>query len=83
MTKQPTPAQARVVRGRLLLADGRIDQALRDGQEAVKLDPGNIEAHYLLGTVFDAKRDLDAAAKLYGRCCGSTRAPRPRRCGSR
>ena len=65
VTKQPTLAQARVVRGRLLLADGRIDEGLRDGQEAVKLDPGNPEAHYLLGTVFEARRDLDAAAKSF------------------
>jgi len=51
-----------VVRGRLLIAAGRVDEALRDLQEAVKLDPSDVEAHYMLGTVHEAKRDLDAAA---------------------
>ena len=29
------------------------------------LDPGNAEAHYLMGTIHEAKHDLDAAAKAY------------------
>ena len=65
IAKQPTLASARVVRGKLLLEDGRVDEALRDGQEALKVDPQNIEAHYLLGEVYAAKRDLDAAARSF------------------
>lgn len=65
VTKYPTLSQARVVRGQMLLDAGRVDEALKDGQEAARVDPQNIEAHYLLGRVYEAKRDLDAANKSF------------------
>ena len=40
IAQRPRAPQARIVRGQLLLADGRIDDALTDGQQAAKLDRG-------------------------------------------
>jgi len=65
IAKEPSLAQAYVVRGQLLLADDRVDEALRDGQAAVKLEGRNAAAHFLLGKVHDARHDLDAAAAAY------------------
>ena len=53
------------MRGRLLLAGGRFDEALLDAQEAAKLDPGSAEAQFLLGSVLEARKDLDGAAKAF------------------
>jgi len=65
IAKQPAFSGARMARARFLLVEGKATQALADGQEAVKADPQNPEAHYLLGGIYLATRDSDAAAKSF------------------
>ncbi|WP_255665393.1 tetratricopeptide repeat protein [Luteitalea sp. TBR-22] len=66
IAKHPTLVGGHLVRGRLLLASGRGDEAKAEAQAALKLDPKNAEASFLLGRAEEARRDLDAAAKAYG-----------------
>jgi tetratricopeptide (TPR) repeat protein len=48
------------------MAEGRVEYALKDALEAVKLEPRNADGQFLLGTVQEGRRDLDAAAKAFG-----------------
>lgn len=56
---------ARVVRGQFLLTEGKLDEALADAQQAVKLDPRSVEAQFLLGAVHQARRSPDEAAASF------------------
>jgi tetratricopeptide (TPR) repeat protein len=65
IAKQPASSEARVVRGRFLLAEGKAVQALAEAQLAVKADPRNADAHFLLGSVHWANRDFKGAAASF------------------
>ena len=58
-------AQAQLVKGRFLLAEGRIDQAVEVLRAAVKADAKLAGAQYLLGNALSAKNDLAGAAEAY------------------
>jgi len=47
------------------LGAGRIDEALRDIERVLALDPGVVEAHRIRGDALKAKRDLPSAAAAY------------------
>ena len=47
--------------GTVLVAHGRIDEALARYTEAVQLDPGNSDAQFNLGLTLAGRHDLDAA----------------------
>jgi tetratricopeptide (TPR) repeat protein len=65
IAKQPAYSQARVIRARFLVAEGKSDLALADAQEAVKVDPQNVEAHFVLGSIRKTNRDLTGAAASF------------------
>ncbi len=48
-------------RGRTYLKEGRIDEAVSELSEAVRLVPGDADAHYKLGLAYIGKRDRLAA----------------------
>ena len=52
-------------RGMVRLRVGALDQALADGQQAVAARPDDAEAHFLLGSVYEAQRDLGRAIAAF------------------
>ena len=58
-------AQAKFMKGRFLLAEGRLDEAVEALRTALKVDPKLASAHYMLGNALSAKNDLAGAAEAY------------------
>jgi tetratricopeptide (TPR) repeat protein len=56
LARDPKNVQALLVKTRFLMSEGKFDQALTTAQSAAAADPRSIQAHYLMGTVFRAKR---------------------------
>ncbi|HTV01346.1 MAG TPA: tetratricopeptide repeat protein [Luteitalea sp.] len=63
--KHPTLVGGHTVRGRMLLAANRADEARTEAQAALKLDPRSVESLFLLGQVEEKRQDLAAAATAY------------------
>ena len=62
----PNDAAALGADARLLLAEGRIDEAQARAQDAVRADPNSPEAHFILGRILSARGDLEPARKAFG-----------------
>lgn len=58
-------APALVNRAATALADGHVAAALADCRRAIALEPGNVEAHALLGMAYEQEGDLEAALEAY------------------
>ncbi|MCX7034478.1 MAG: tetratricopeptide repeat protein [Arenimonas sp.] len=52
---QPKSAEARILQARLLLQQGKGDDAVDAASEAVELAPGNAQAHYWLGNAYGTR----------------------------
>jgi tetratricopeptide (TPR) repeat protein len=65
IAKHPTYAQGHLVRGRFLLDEGKLDNALSEAPTAVKLEPGSADAQFLLGLVHERRRELEPAAAAF------------------
>ncbi len=57
----PRHVEARIAKARMLLVDGKPDDALIHAKEAVNADRGMPSAHYTLGLIALERRDLTAA----------------------
>ncbi|MDB5677083.1 tetratricopeptide repeat protein [Sphingomonas bacterium] len=71
MAAAPTTAAGFLSRGNTLMERGRLDDAIKDYDQAIALDPGNVWAHADRGIALvwkdstaEATRELDAAAAL-------------------
>jgi serine/threonine-protein kinase len=60
-------ASARVSRGLVYTSLGRLDEAAREIGTAIELDPGNADAQYALGTLDQARTQLDLAEAAFQR----------------
>jgi tetratricopeptide (TPR) repeat protein len=61
----PRDAQAQLLKGQLLLEDGRSDDALTSVKSAVEIEPTSAAAHFALGRVYSARGDLPGAEKAF------------------
>jgi protein O-mannosyl-transferase len=52
--------------GTALYRKGQLDEAIRQFEEAIRLNPHFAEAHYNLGTALEQKRELNQAISQYG-----------------
>jgi tetratricopeptide (TPR) repeat protein len=59
------PWQIEVMRGRAMILQGKWDQARAILPEAMKLSPDKVEAHYLLGLVYEHEKDYPRAAEQF------------------
>ncbi len=64
-TLVPDASVPRVGLGNALLAAGRLDEALNEYQEAVRLDPRNYNAHTVLGAALTQAGRTDEAIRAY------------------
>lgn len=62
IAKQPAYVEARVLRGRFLLSEGKTEEALVEAQQAAKSEPRSPDARLLVGPIQRSKRDLAGAA---------------------
>ena len=62
ITEKPKNVEARLAKARMLLGDGKADDAATQAREAVKIEPGSQAGHYTLGLA-SASRDNHAAAE--------------------
>ena len=53
------------MKGQLLTTDGRLDESLENARAAVALDPRSPIAHYALGLVFVARKDIEQAIRTF------------------
>jgi len=60
--------KSHVLRGRILMEMGSLDQALGSLQMAEALDPENVDAHYYQGIIYERILKLDAALAQYREC---------------
>jgi tetratricopeptide (TPR) repeat protein len=60
-----TMPAALVTRAANRLAEGHVTEALADCRRAIALEPGNVEAHAILGMAYEQHGDLDAALEAY------------------
>jgi putative PEP-CTERM system TPR-repeat lipoprotein len=65
ITKQPGNDQVRVLKGKWLLAEGKIEQASEVADGAVRVAPRSPDVHDLLGAVHRARSDWNDALKEY------------------
>jgi tetratricopeptide (TPR) repeat protein len=61
----PRDAQAQLLKGQLLLDDGRSDDALSSVRSAVEIEPTSVAAQFALGKVYAARGDLPGAEKAF------------------
>ena len=61
LKENPRNGEARIAKARMLLVDGKLDEALTHAKEAVNADRGLPAAHYTLGLIALERRDLAAA----------------------
>ena len=57
--------QAHVVKGQILLDDGKREEALTVVKEAVALNPKSVEAQFILGRMYAARGDVAAAEAAF------------------
>lgn len=65
LTQEPNNVQAKLLKGRFLFQEGRIDEALTHAQAAAKADPRSVQALYILGLINAKRRDVEEAAKYF------------------
>lgn len=61
LKESPRHVEARIAKARMLLVDGKPDEALTHAKEAVNADRGMPSAHYTLGLIALERRDLATA----------------------
>ena len=57
--------KSHVLRGRIMLEQGRMDQAIASLERALELDEENVDAHYYLALVFERLLQRDTALSYY------------------
>jgi pentatricopeptide repeat protein len=65
LEKHPNYTSARVVLGRIYLAQEKIEQALVEFKKVLETDPENLMAHSLLGEIYVSRGDHQAAIEEY------------------
>jgi putative PEP-CTERM system TPR-repeat lipoprotein len=65
LKKQPNNPQALLVKARFFIMEKKIDDGLAKAKAAVTADPGLAAGHYLLGTIYESRQDLDEAIKSF------------------
>ena len=65
--EKPRNEEARITKARMLLVDGRIDEAAAHAQEAAKIAGGSPAAQYTLGLASMARNDTAAAEQAFER----------------
>jgi uncharacterized protein (TIGR02996 family) len=65
LAKQPTNAQALLTKARFLIVERKMDDALIKTKAATVADPQSVMGHYMLGTIYSARSDVDAAAQEF------------------
>ncbi|MEL7472887.1 MAG: tetratricopeptide repeat protein [Planctomycetota bacterium] len=60
-------AKSHVLRGRIMLEQGRMDEAITSLQTAIELQPENVDAPYFLGVVFERLLDRETALSHFTR----------------
>ncbi|HKI00466.1 MAG TPA: protein kinase [Thermoanaerobaculia bacterium] len=60
-------ASARVSLGLVYTSLGRLDEANREIEKSIQLEPGNADAQYALGHLYEARTQLDLAEAAYQR----------------
>src|SRR5262245_5154579 len=63
--EKPKYEEARIAKARMLLIEGKTDEATAQAQEAVKINAGSAAAHYTLGLTAVARRDGAAAESAF------------------
>ena len=63
--EKPKYEEARIAKARMLLIDGKTDQASAEAQEAVKINAGSPAAQYTLGLTAVARRETAAAQDAF------------------
>lgn len=61
----PSVAKTYVLRGRILLEQSNLEEAVNTFQKAEALEPGNVEAQYYLGIVYERFTQTDKALERY------------------
>ena len=67
LIESPDHAEALNDLGRIVLADGRIDEAIRCFERAIETSPHLGQAHFNLAVVFRGQNQLESAAKHYAK----------------
>ena len=65
LKENSTSPGAELLKARLLVGDGKADEAFALVQKAVQGDPKSIRAHYALGELYSARGDLAGADKAF------------------
>lgn len=68
LTLNPRVAKSHVLRGRIMLEKGRLEDARQSLANAEELQPDNVEANYFLGIVHERFRLYDDALARYMKC---------------
>ncbi len=63
----PDSPDAQAARGFMLSLDGRYEEAGKEFEAAIRLDPEHFDAHYLYGRTVFAKGDVEASVRLFRR----------------
>jgi tetratricopeptide (TPR) repeat protein len=66
----PNDVLAHVVSGRVALADGKADEALKEGETALKLMPNEGQAKLLIADAYAKQGEIDLAIEAYQRASG-------------
>jgi tetratricopeptide (TPR) repeat protein len=65
LRKHPKDPLALLVNARFLAADGRLEEALAKGREAIAADPNLVEAHYFVGNLHLARHEDEEAVASF------------------
>ncbi|MDQ3213946.1 MAG: tetratricopeptide repeat protein, partial [Acidobacteriota bacterium] len=65
VTEKPKNVDARLAKARMLLSDGKADDAAAQAREAVKLEPDSQTGHYTLGLASVSRGDNAAAEQAF------------------
>jgi tetratricopeptide (TPR) repeat protein len=70
MKLAPSDVFAHVVSGRVALADGKPDEAIKEGEQALKLMPNEGQAKLLVADAYAKKGEIDLALEAYQKASG-------------
>src|SRR5262249_37494830 len=70
MKLAPNDVFAHVVSGRVALADGKPDEAIKEGEIALKLMPNEGQAKLLVADAYAKKGEIDLALEAYQKASG-------------